>query len=136
MPILTYTPEGADPIVFEFAFDKLMSPEAIAIEKLTGLTLEEVGKKFLSSSVTTTHALLYVLMKRNHPTLKPDELQFTTSEIAVELTVDETRSFVERYDAGELPVETDAQRAALEELRTTLPPEVEDEPEDPTAPKD
>lgn len=91
MPRLTYTPEGADPKVWDFSFGRLLSPERIAIEKLTGLGWAGVQQGYWSNQGAVIHALLFVLMKRDLPTLRPDELVFCDDEIDIDLNDDEAR---------------------------------------------
>ena len=83
-----YTPEGADPISWDYNPTRLMSPEAEAIERHTGMTFGEFTVACGRGSMLAIHGLLYVLLKRQHPTLKFDEVQFCIDEIDFE--VDDT----------------------------------------------
>ena len=76
-----YKPEGADPRSWDFDPSKMLSAEMIAIERLTGFTWEEWIDACSRGSMLAVHALLYVLLKRSAPQLKPDEVQFTLDEI-------------------------------------------------------
>ncbi len=79
---LRYAPEGVAPREWEFDPLKLMSPECMVLEKLTGM---DYATEFTSAvsrgNMSAIHALLYVYLKRSHPTLKADEVQFSLSEI-------------------------------------------------------
>lgn len=130
-----YKPEGADPKAWEFRPEKLMSPEAEAIERLTKMTFGEWTRAVRGGSMLALHGLLYVMLKREYPTLKWDEVQFSLSEVDFELTDEETaelRTELEAKDAaGELNAD---EREFLEQLRaeTPEPPEaVEDQGTDP-----
>lgn len=86
MPRLTYTPEGADPKVWDFAFGRLLSPERIAIEKMTGLGWQGVQRGFYGNQGSVIHAVLYVLLKRDLPALRAEEVVFCDDEIGLDLT--------------------------------------------------
>lgn len=94
-----YKPEGLPPKEWEFEPAKLMSPECIAIEKLTGLTFSEWAESVKKGSVRSMHAYLWVLLKRESPTLQPKEVQFSPSEVDFEPSDDEIRMVLERFEA-------------------------------------
>lgn len=94
-----YTPEGLDPKKWEFDPGRLMSPECMAIEKLTGQSLSAWQRSFLSDSITAQHAYLWVMLKRENPTLTPDQVQFMPSEITVEWDDDEARAIRDALEA-------------------------------------
>lgn len=111
MPRLTYTPEGADPKVWDFSFGRLMSPERIAIEKHTGLGWVEVQRGFWANRGDVIHALLWVLLKRDIPTLRVNEVEFCDDEIDLDLNDDEGAEALETLRAK--PVLDDDEREAL-----------------------
>lgn len=76
-----YAPEGVEKRVWEFEPGKIMSPEGEAIERHTGMLFDEWQEKVQQGSMAAIHALLYVLLKREKPTLKYDQVQFSFSEI-------------------------------------------------------
>ena len=84
MAKFVYSPEGAEPRSWEFDPTKLMSPECMAIEKLTGLTYAEWLGAVERGSMGAIHALLFVLMKRDNPTLEADQVQFSLSEVEMQ----------------------------------------------------
>lgn len=85
MPKFVYAPEGADPMKWEFDPMRLLSPEAMAIEKLTGMSFGiEWQEACVSGNMTAVHALLYVFLKRQNPTLKPDQVVFSLADIGFE----------------------------------------------------
>lgn len=108
----TYRPDGAEAKVWEFKPNKLMSPESEAIERLTGWTFPEWQEYLDRGSVRAFHALLYVFMKRDIPTLKYDEVQFSMSEVELDLDQGEKDEIVarlrERAAAGEMLTEGEA----------------------------
>ena len=84
-----YKPEGTEPKKWDFAPRKLLVAELIEIEKRTGLAFEEWSQRFRSSSALAIHAYLYVMLKRELPTLKWDDLSWTMDEVDFELGDDE-----------------------------------------------
>lgn len=110
-----YKPEGAEPRRWEFDPARLMSPEIEVIERHTGLEYGEWIEAVGRTSVLAIHGLLFVLLKRNTPTLKWDEVQFCMAEIEFEMTDDEKGQLLEHLEALENP--TDAERATIAELR-------------------
>jgi hypothetical protein len=117
-----YAPEGADPRKWDFDPARLMSPEIEVIERNTGMPylewIEQVGR----GSVSAIHGLLFVLLKREAPTLKWGDVQFCMADVAWEYTDDETRSMVEALE-GKATTEglTDDEAEFLVELRAQLP---------------
>lgn len=118
MPRLTYTPEGADPKVWDFAFGRLLSPERIAIEKMTGLGWQEVQRGFFTNQGTVIHALLYVLLKRDIAALRPEEVVFCDDEIGLDITDAEATEALKELKAK--PTLTDDEADALAELEERL----------------
>jgi hypothetical protein len=119
-----YSPEGADVETWDYEPDKLMSPEAEAIERVTGMTFGEWKNAVLRDSMRAIRALLWVYLKRTRPTLKFDEVQFSMAEVALEMDDDEKRQIIEAADKMIADGEevSDEQLAELDELRASLPP--------------
>lgn len=115
MPRLTYTPEGADPKVWDFSFGRLLSPERIAIEKLTGLGWAGVQQGYWQNHGTVIHAMLFVLLKREIPTLRAEELVFCDDEIEIDVTDEEAAEALEKLRS--LPDPSEDEVAALAELQ-------------------
>ena len=126
-----YKPEGLDPREWEFEPRKLMSPECIAIEKLTGLTLQEWQESVKKGSVRSMHAYLWVLLKRDNPTLQPKEVAFSPSEVDFEPSDDEIRKVFEAFADKDGADWDDDDRETIAQLRAEYPHLVPDEaPED------
>lgn len=87
--LFTYTQEGAETKSWEFAPQKLMNVEAEVIERHTGMTFGQWSDAVGNSSMLALHGLLFVMLKREIPTLKWDDVQFSLSEIAFEYSEDE-----------------------------------------------
>ncbi len=113
-----YKPEGAEPRRWDFNPAKLMSPEVEAIERHTALAFGEWINQVGRGSFVAIHGLLYVLLKRTHPTLKWDEVQFCMEDIDFEMNAEERAEALaaleEKATHGPLG---EADSAALAELR-------------------
>jgi hypothetical protein len=113
-----YKPEGAEPKKWDFQPDKLMSPEAEAIERLTKMTFGEWSQAVTKGSMLALHGLLYVLLKREIPTLKWDAVTFSLSEVDFELTDQETADMIAALEEKERGEGLDlGERGLLEQLR-------------------
>ena len=89
MPKFVYKPEGVEPESWDFDPAKLMNPEAEAIERHTGMTYGEWLEALGKSSMLALHGLRYVFLKRKRPTLKWDDVQFSISEVDMEMSDEE-----------------------------------------------
>lgn len=131
MPKLVYSPEGAEPKEWSFSFGRLLSPERIAIERLTGLGWTEVQRGFFGNQGAVVHALLWVMLKRDIPTLRAEEVVFCDDEIELDLTDEEAAEAIREMKASRGGL-TDEQAEALAELEQRLakPAEGDDPKED------
>jgi hypothetical protein len=103
-----YKPEGVEPRKWDWDPDKLMSPEAEAIERHTKMTYKEWFDAIGRGSMLALHGLLYVMLKRSNPKLQWDEVQFSAGEVTFEMSDEEA-----------------AEALASLEARTDLTPEEE-----------
>ena len=118
-----YKPEGADPKKWDFDSSKLMNVESEAIERVSKMTFGEWSVAVTKGSVTALHALLWVMLKREQPTLTYESVQFSLSELDFELSDEESAEALAALETrvadGE---ELSAQEAALmEALRENAP---------------
>jgi len=81
---LVYTPAEGDVQRYQFDPNSMPNFDAEAIERVTGWTLGEWGEKIQKGSVLATRALLWVLQRRTHPTLKFANVEFTTDQVSSE----------------------------------------------------
>lgn len=132
---ITYTPEGAEPRVWDFKPGKLMNAEAEVIERHTDWTYQQFGVKFMEGSTLAYHAVLFVMLKRSIPTLKWDDVQFCLDEVQVEFTEDENVALMKamRADRADL---TDDQAKALEALEAEFGHLADDAPKEVTTEQD
>lgn len=75
---------GDDVREWDFKPERLMATEAIAIEKMTGQPFGEDQNKMRSM-----HALVWVLLKRDEPTLKYTDVDFAIGDLTVDLDEEE-----------------------------------------------
>lgn len=129
--LLTYAPEGAEPQTWVFAADRLMTSEAEAIEKVTGSTYEEFGKQLVKNSQTARRALLWVMLKRQTPTLRHAQVDPPVGSITLEYEAHELRAFREI-----LAARTDISNAERDEVLSDMDALIEEAGgEDPKAPE-
>lgn len=97
---LVYQPEGSDePQRWPYNPRKLMSAEREAIEKRTGTPFAEFTQAVLKGSSVARRALLWVMLKRDHPTMKYDDVDFAWDELKLEYSKQEYAQMMR--DAGE-----------------------------------
>ena len=107
---LVYRPEGAsEPQRWRYNPRKLMSAERENIERLTGLTWTQFTQAVVEGSSICRRALLFTYQKRDHPTLKFDDVDFAWDELTLE------------YSKGEL---VQMREAAAESAPAELRPAV------------
>lgn len=83
---VTYTPEDSEPQVFDYNPNTLLSAEREALEKRTGLPFNDFAMGVLKGNSLCRRAMLHVLLKREHPTLRFDDVDFRWDELTVEMT--------------------------------------------------
>jgi len=92
---IVYTPAEGDVQRYDFDPGKVNTMEAEAIEKATGLAWGEFGDKIQKGSAIALRALLWILQRRVHPTLKLADVQFQMDQISAEMDPDELRAAYE-----------------------------------------
>jgi hypothetical protein len=109
-----YNRDGAEPLSWEFDPNKLMSPEAELIERLTGWTFKGWLEKLQDGSILALHALLYILLKRADPQLAFDDVTFSIAQIDMEYDDDDLRGAIETLQSKE--DRTPAEQQTLDDL--------------------
>lgn len=112
---LTYRPEGADERRWPFKPERLMSAEAEAIERQTGWTYEEFGERLIKGSVTARRALLWVMLKREEPTLRYSQVDVPSGSVALDYERHELEAIRDKV-AENADLSEREQRAALASL--------------------
>ncbi|MEU8531596.1 hypothetical protein [Streptomyces parvulus] len=113
---VTYSPEDGEEQVFDYNPNKLMSAEREALEKRTGLAFQAFAMGVLRGNALCRRALLHVLLKRQHPTIAFDDVDFRWDELKVEMTKGEITLAVERL--REKNGDDDMAEAMLKEYET------------------
>lgn len=93
---VTYSPDDGDEQVFDYNPNKLLSAEREALEKRTGKSFQDFAMGVLRGNALCRRALLHVLLKRQHPTIAFDDVDFCWDELTVEMTKGEITLAVER----------------------------------------
>ncbi|MDX2692962.1 hypothetical protein [Streptomyces ipomoeae] len=83
---VTYSPEDGDEQVFDYNPNKLLSAEREALEKRTGMSFNDFAMGVLKGNALCRRALLHVLLKRQHPTTRFEDVDFLWDELTVEMT--------------------------------------------------
>lgn len=117
---VTYTPEDGDEQVFQYNPNKLMSAEREALEKRTGMAFNQFAMGILRGNALCRRALLHVLLKRQHPTIAFDDVDFCWDELTVEMTKGEL----------ELAVDELRKKKGDDDLIEGMLKQLEDAPED------
>lgn len=97
--IVIYSPDEGEQQRWLFSPRTLMAVEAEAIERVTGLTFMEFGQALVRGSMAALRALVWVLLKRQEPTLKFADVDFPIGAVTTELDDDERAKAAERIRA-------------------------------------
>lgn len=90
---LIYTPDGQDAQRWPVDLGRFRVAECEAIEKRTGMPYGTQYKEaLLAGSVRARRALLWTLLRREHHTLRYDDVDFADGELVLEFDVDEYRA--------------------------------------------
>lgn len=123
-----YKPEGLAPREWEFEPERqLMSAECIAIEKLTGMEWGEWKAAVRKESMRAKHAYLWVLLKRENPTLLPKHVSFAPDEAVFVPSDDEVRKVFDAFAEKPDTDWDDEDRENYAQLREEYPHLIPDE---------
>jgi hypothetical protein len=87
---LVYEPEGAEePQRFQYKPQKLMSAEREALERRSRLDFADFTKGVLNGNAVCRRALLWVMLKRQHPTTTYEDVDFAWDELRLEYSKQE-----------------------------------------------
>ena len=125
---LVYTPEGSDgPKRWKYQPKKLMSAEREMLERYTGKNFSEFTVDVQKGNSKCRRALLYLYLKREHPTLKFDDVDFAWDELTLEHSKGEL--LLMRENVAE-SVPADQLAAVLEKLDEEIAEAYEDPEEE------
>lgn len=82
---LVYKPEGNDePQRWKYNPKKLMSAEREMLERRTGKNFAEFTKDVVAGNSVCRRALLFMYLKRDHPGVRYDDVDFAWDELTLE----------------------------------------------------
>lgn len=121
---LVYSPEGSDePSRWKYNPRKIMSAEREWIERRTDRNWSEFTKDVIQGNSLCRRALLFTYLKREHPTVKWDDVDFAWDELKLEYSKAE---LIELRATVADSVSGDERAAVLEKLDTEIAEAVED----------
>lgn len=124
---LVYAPEGSEePKRWKYQPKKLMSAEREMLERYTGKNFTEFSQDVLKGNSKCRRALLYLYLKRDHPSIKFDDVDFAWDELTLEHSKSELRLMRENI-ADSVPA--DQLAAVLEKLDEEIA-EAHEDPDD------
>lgn len=89
---LVYKPEGSEePKRWKYQPKKLMSAEREKLERLTDRNYSEFTKDVVAGNALCRRALLFVFLKREHPTVRFEDVDFAWDELTLEYSKGELR---------------------------------------------
>lgn len=113
---LVYKPEGTEePKRWRYQPKKLMSPERELLEKLTSKNFTEFTVDVQKGNSRCRRALLFIYLKREHPTLKFEDVDFAWDELTLEHSKGELLLMREQLPDSVAPEQLDAVRGKLDE---------------------
>jgi hypothetical protein len=111
---LVYKPEGSgEEQRWKYDPRKLMSAEREKIERLTGRNFSDFTQAVLQGNSQCRRALLFVFLKREHPTTRYEDVDFAWDELTLEYSKSELTHI--RDQVAET-LSGDQRAAALEQL--------------------
>jgi hypothetical protein len=111
---LVYKPEGSDePQRFKYHPQKLMSAEREMLERRTARDFSDFTKAVINGNSAARRALLFMYLKREHPTTKYEDVDFAWDELTLEYSKGEYLKM--REDAVE-NLHGDQLAAALQQI--------------------
>jgi choline dehydrogenase-like flavoprotein len=125
---LIYKPEGSDePQRWRYIPRKMMSAEREWIERRTERTWSEFTKDVVAGSSLCRRALLYVFLKRDHPGVKWDDVDFAWDELTLQYSKAELIQIRETAAEAATGEEREMVLARLDEQIAEAPDDPEDE---------
>jgi hypothetical protein len=102
---LVYTPEGADePKRWKYSPKRLMSAEREMLERRTGRNFSEFTQDVLKGNSQCRRALLFMFLKREHPGVRYEDVDFAWDELTLEHSKGELLAMREQV-ADNVPAE-------------------------------
>lgn len=94
---LVYSPEGSEePKRWRYQPKKLMSAEREMLERRTGKNFSEFSQAVLQGNSQCRRALLFMYLKREHPGIRYEDVDFAWDELVLEHSKGELRAMREQ----------------------------------------
>lgn len=123
---VVYAPEDGDKREWDFKGHRILTSEAEALEKATGINLVEFSSRLIAGNPTAKRGLLWLLLRREEPTTRYSNVDFPVGDLTVEMDDEEKAGF--RDTIMRAPGLTDEERrAAVAELGLDPDEDVEGE---------
>ncbi|MFC4611154.1 hypothetical protein ACFO9E_25670 [Streptomyces maoxianensis] len=133
--ILIYEPQGGERRTWNLKEIRFMSSEAETVERSTGLEWQEAKARVVKGSMLALRAIVWVLVKRDEPSLRYTQFDPAETEIGVDFDTEEWA--VVRDEIANSPDMDDEQRAAaLAQIDAEAAGAEATEPETDDIPKD
>lgn len=124
---VTYTPEGETPQSWVFDPGRVRQSEAAIVEKAYKSNWESFCNDVQAGSVTAQKVLLWHLMRREHPTLRLDDVpDFYAGEVVIEQSAAEWREIRDRVEKSGLPAAEIEQALLVIDAKTAAAEDRED----------
>lgn len=125
---LIYQPEGSgEPQRFKYKPNKLMSPEREMLERRTGQNFAEFTQSVLKGNSLCRRALLFLFLKREHPGVRWEDVDFAWDELTLEYSRQEYQAMRDAIaDNGAGPDQA-AQLESIDREMTSAIDEADDE---------
>jgi len=111
---LVYTPNDGDPQRFPYKPRKMMSPEMEALERVTDRNFSQFTADVMQGNALCRRALLWVMQKRQHPTLKFADVTIAWDELKLEYSKQEYQALIDNTRENTSGAEQAAAIAKLE----------------------
>ena len=110
---------------WEFKPDRLLTSEAEALEKVTGLSFTDWVNGLMSNQATACRGLVWILRKRTEPTLRYGAVDFPMGDLSIDFDAEEKSLMRDQILASNAL--TDEERTQALEFLGFDPTEVPDE---------
>lgn len=105
---LVYTPDGGEEQRWEYNPRKLRATEREMLERQTGQNFSEFTGNVLQGNSRCRRALLFLFLRREHPRLKFDDVDFAWDELTLEYSRQEYRQLREHVEESMTGAEREA----------------------------
>ncbi|GAA2351782.1 hypothetical protein [Streptomyces carpaticus] len=112
---LVYKPEGQEPIRFKYLPKKLKAVDREELERKSGMNFATFTKEVVEGNSLCRRALLWMFLRRDHPRLPFDDVDFAWDELELEYSKGELIKMREGVAANAPAAQRAATLAQLDE---------------------